>query len=112
MTIITYAVVILALRVILLFVCALGCFVAGCICRYEFLFHGIDGIVLGMSRLAFCFSAIFFTFLIVSVAGLFDPKNENLYLFAVVNTLTVLALVALVAFFREMIKKLIKEARQ
>lgn len=111
MTVITYAVFILALRVVLLFICALGSFVAGCVCWYEFKFHGVDGIVLGMRNLAFCFSAIFFTFLIVSVANLLDLNNQHLYLFAAVNTLTVLALFALVLFFRVMIRKLLKDGK-
>lgn len=109
MSVFTYAIIILSLRVALLFVCALGCFVTGCICRYEFLFHGTDEIVLGMSKLAFCLSAIFFTFLVVSVANLFDLNNEYLYLFAVVNTLTVIALFILFLLFREMVLKLIKD---
>lgn len=108
MTIITYAVFILALRVILLFFCALGCFVTGCVCWYEFKFHDIDGVVLGMRNLAFCLSAIFFTFLIVSAANLVDLNNQHLYLFAVVNTLTVIALTSLALFFNQMIRKLLK----
>jgi hypothetical protein len=108
MTIVTYAVFILSLRVILLSIAALGCFVTACVCWYEFKFHGVDGIVLGMRNLAFCLSAIFFTFLIVSVANLLDLNNQHLYLFAIVNTLTDLALVSLVLFFRVTIRKLLK----
>ena len=111
MTVVTYAVFILSLRVILLFIAALGCFVTACVCWYEFKFHGIDGVVLGMRNLAFSLSAIFFTFLIVSVANLIDLNNQHLYLFATVNTLTVLALVSLILFFRVMIRKLLKDSK-
>lgn len=111
MTVVTYALVILSFRVILLFIAALGCFVTGCICWYEFKFHGIDGIVLGMRNLAFCFSFIFASLLIVSVANLIDLNNQNLYLFAAVNTLTVLALTGLVVFFNQMIRKLLRDSK-
>lgn len=109
MTVITYAVIVLVFRVVLLLLTALGFLVTGFICWHEYVFHGVDGIVLGMRNLCFCLCAIFGTFLIVSIANLFDLKNEHLYLFAWVNTLTVVALVALVLFFYKLGRKLLKE---
>lgn len=110
MTIITYAVVILSLRVALLFICALGFLVAGFICWHEVMFHKANGITNGMRDLGFCLGLTFLTFLIVSLANLLDLTNQHLTLFAIVNTLTVLALAGLVLAAVRLVKKMAKES--
>lgn len=112
MTVITYAVIVLVFRVGLLVLTALGFLVTGFICWHEAVFHGADGVTLGLRDLCFCLSAIFATFLIVSIANLFDLQNQHLYLFAWVNTLTVIALAAQALFFIKLGRKLFKDNKQ
>ena len=107
--IVTYAVIILALRAALLAIAALGFLVTGFICWHEAFFHGVDGITLGLRDLCFCLFSIFVTLLIVSVVNLLDLSNQHLLLFAVVNTLTVAALASLCLFFVKLVKKMIKD---
>lgn len=101
-----YAVFILSIRVALLFIAMVGFVVAGFICWHEVKFHGANGITIGMRNLSFSLGFTFLTFLVVSLANLMDLANQRVILFAITNTLTVLALASTIFFAIKLIQKM------